>query len=367
MTNVIQTKVDSIQEICAIGAGAMGAGTALAFAMSGRNVHLWARREGGPHDPRKEGSLYGGMESIHHALESYRQHGMVQEDNIPAILNRIHPIHMEVDLEKAARKADLVIESIAEDLAIKQEYFGRLDKICKPEAIFATNTSSLGPTDIADAVTRKDKFVVTHFWNPPHLIPLVEVVPGKYTSKETTDIAYGLIEAIGKEPVLVTREVPGFIGNRLQIALLREALHLHETGVASAADIDRVVRLTMGRRLAETGPLESLDLGGHDVFAGIFKRTGGDLCNHPGVPAAIQRAVESGNLGAKTGQGIYEWPSNRKTETVGRRVAALFHHLSNDLMHRIRSASHTSTAESQPTLPNASRTGALPSDEPPLA
>lgn len=340
MTDLIQTKVNAINDVLALGAGAMGAGTALAFAMSGRNVYLWARREGGPDDPKKEGSLYGGMESIHTALDAYRQNNVIQDTDIPQILKRIHPIHSETDFEKAARRADLVIESIAEDLSVKQGYFSRLDKLCPPHTLFATNTSSLGPTDIASVIDRKDRFIVTHFWNPPHLIPLVEVVPGQQTSQETTDIAYHLIKNIGKEPVLVTREVPGFIGNRLQIALLREALHLYEEGVASAADIDKVARMTLGRRLAETGPIESSELGGYDIFHSIFERTGADLCNHPGVPPAIQRAVASGKIGAKAGQGIYEWTSVRKAEVMGRRVAALFRHLAEDVARRIGHATH---------------------------
>jgi 3-hydroxybutyryl-CoA dehydrogenase len=203
--------------------------------------------------------------------------------------------------------ADFVIESVAEDLNIKQEVYGKMDKLCPPHAIFATDTSGLSPTAIAESIQRKDKFVVAHFWNPAHLLPLVEVVPGKYTSQETVDITMKLMELIGKKPIPLLREAPGFIGNRLQFALLREAMFIVESGIATKEAVDATVRYSMGRRLGVTGPLESADLGGLDIFYNISKYMMRDLCDSHDVSPLIKEPVDRGALGAKTGAGFYNW------------------------------------------------------------
>lgn len=296
----------------------MGAATALCFAMAGYDVRLY---------DITDASVEAGMKSMHAALQAYQQHHLIQKSDEPAILGRIKTT---TQLEEAAKGADFVIESIVEILETKQKVFAALDKICPPHTIFATNTSGLSPTKIAEAIGRKDKFVVTHFWNPPHLIPLVEIVPGKHTSQETRDIAYRLMLKIGKKPVALEREVPGFVGNRLQVALLREALYIVAEGIASAEDVDAVVELTLGRRLAVTGPLKSADLGGLDIFKNIFGYLGPDLCNDTGVPNLLKQAVDAGHLGAKTGEGLYPWSVDALNALKERRVDELFRHLEND-------------------------------------
>jgi 3-hydroxybutyryl-CoA dehydrogenase len=164
--------------------------------------------------------------------------------------------------------------------------------LLRPQTIFATNTSGLSPTAIAEAIERKDKFVVAHFWNPPHLMPLVEVVPAKHTSQETVDITWQLMEKIGKKPVALKREALGFIGNRLQLALLREALYIVESGIATQEAVDTTVKYSLGRRLSVTGPLESADLGGLDIFYNISNYLMADLCNDIGVSSLLKDAVE---------------------------------------------------------------------------
>jgi len=154
---------------------------------------------------------------------------------------------------------------------------------------------------------RKDRFVVAHFWNPPHLLPLVEVVPGKDTSRETMDITMELMERIGKKPIALNREAPGFIGNRLQFALLREAMYIVESGIASKEAVDATVRYSLGRRLGVTGPLESADLGGLDVFFNISTYMMPELCDTHDVSKVLKEPVEKGAYGAKTGTGIYDW------------------------------------------------------------
>ena len=288
-------KVEDIKNICNLGTGGMGYGTALTFARAGYNVRMYGR---------SDASIERGFKSINAALTTLRDNDFIWESDIHEILGRIKGV---TSLEKAAEGADFVIESVAEELDVKRDVFGKLDELCPPHAIFATDTSGLSPTAIAEAIKRKDKFVVAHFWNPPHLIPLVEVVPGRHTSQETMDITINLMEIIGKKPIPLLREAPGFIGNRLQFALLREAMYIVESGIASKEAVDATVRYSIGRRLGVTGPLESADLGGLDIFCNISKYMMPDLCDSHEVSPLIKEPVEKGDLGAKTGRGFYDW------------------------------------------------------------
>ena len=199
----------------------MGHGTAVMFAKAGYNVRMYGR---------STESIEKGFKGVRAALQTYLAHQLITETDMPAILARIKGV---TSLEEAAENADFVIESVAEVLEVKHSVFAKLDKLCPAHTIFATNTSGLSPSDVAEAVTRKDKIVVAHFWNPPHLVPLVEVVPGKHTAPETVEITWQLMELIGKKPVALKKEALGFIGNRLQLALLREALYIVEQGIAT--------------------------------------------------------------------------------------------------------------------------------------
>jgi 3-hydroxybutyryl-CoA dehydrogenase len=288
-------KAEDIRNICNLGTGSMGYGTALTFARAGYDVRMFGR---------SNISIDRGFKSINAALATLRDNNLIREADIPVILGRIKGV---TTLEGAAVGADFVIESVAEDLNVKREVYDRMDELCPPHAIFATDTSGLSPTAIAETIKRKDKFVVAHFWNPPHLLPLVEVVPGKHTSRETVDITIKLMEIIGKKPIALLREAPGFIGNRLQFALLREAMYIVETGIASKEAVDATVRYSMGRRLGVTGPLESADLGGLDVFYSISKYLMQDLCDSHDVSQLIKEPIDRGALGAKTGSGFYNW------------------------------------------------------------
>lgn len=287
--------ISSIKNICNLGAGTMGCGTAVAFGMAGYNVKIFAR---------SQASIERALATIHASLEAYANQDLIKQQDIPLILNRIKGV---TTLEDAAFEADFVIESVAENLSVKQEVFKRMEQLCRPDTIFATNTSGLSPTSIAKVLERQDRFIVTHFWNPAHLIPLVEVVPGKNTTQATVDLTWALIEKIGKKPVALQREALGFIGNRLQYALLREALYIVESGIATKEAVDTTVKYSLGRRLSTTGPLESADLGGLDVFNDISSYLLPDLCNSTDVPALLRQAVEQGKFGAKTGSGLYEW------------------------------------------------------------
>lgn len=291
-------QAEDIKLISNLGTGAMGHGTALTFARAGYHVLMFGR---------SDASLDKGFQSIKTALAALYESHLISETDIPLILGRIRGV---TTLEEAAAGADFVIESATEDINVKRDIFKRLDELCPPHTIFASDTSGLSPTTMAEAVQRKDQFVVAHFWNPAHLLPLVEVVPGKYTSRETLDVTIKLMEMIGKKPVALLREAPGFIGNRLQFALLREAMYLVETGIATKEAVDAAVRFGMGRRLGVTGPLESADLGGLDVYDNISKYLMPDLCDSHNVSNLLKESVDSGKLGAKTGAGFYDWTAD---------------------------------------------------------
>lgn len=311
-------QMENIKKIGNIGTGTMGFGTALMFAMAGYQVKLYGRTDA---------SIQRGMKGIDAGMSTYRQHGLIADQDIPTVLKRIKGV---TSLEEAGEGADFIIESVAEDLAVKQDIFAKLEKICSPETIFATNTSGLSPTALAKVLQNKKRFVVCHFWNPPHLVPLVEVVPGNETSQETIDVAWKLMEKIGKRPVALKREALGFIGNRLQLALLREALYIVEQGIATPEAVDATVRYSLGRRLGVTGPLESADLGGLDIFQNIAAYLFADLCNDLNSPPLLADPVARGDLGAKTGKGFYEWSPEVLADLKSRREAVLIEWLQKD-------------------------------------
>ena len=311
-------QVEDIKNVCNLGTGTMGFGTALMFALSGYNVRMFGR---------SDASIERGFHSINAAIDVYREHGLVDEQQIPVILGRIKGV---TTLEEAAVDADFVIESIAEDLELKRQVYTKMEKLCRPDIVFATNTSGLSPTAIAEALEHPERFIVAHFWNPAHLIPLVEVVPGERTSPATVDFTWKLMERIGKKPVALKREALGFIGNRLQFALLREAIYIVESGIATTEAVDAAMKYGMGRRLSTTGPLESADLGGLDVFVSIASYLKQDLCTDPEPSDMAKTALAQGALGAKTGAGFYEWPPARLAKVKKTREDVLIEWLKKD-------------------------------------
>lgn len=288
-------QLNEIKRICNLGCGTMGFGTAIAFAQSGYEVNMFGR---------KDASIERAMRNIHATLEVMKANDLLTAEEEKALLSRIHGV---TSIEEAAKDADFVIESVAEDMKIKQQVYGELEKYLSPDVIFATDSSGLSPTEVASLLQHPERFVVAHFWNPPHLIPLVEVVPGEKTNQETVDITWKLMEKIGKKPVALLKEAPGFVGNRLQFALLREALYCVKEGIATAEAVDLICKYSIGRRLSVTGPLETADLGGLDIFYTISTYLNADLADDKGGSDFLKKCVEEGNLGAKTGTGLYPW------------------------------------------------------------
>jgi len=283
------------KKICCLGTGTMGPGIAFTFALAGHSVQMYGR------SPAK---LELALKRLGSILATFVANGLVSETDVPQIIDRVKGV---TNLPEAVAGADFVLESVVEDLAVKRKLFAEIEEYCSVNTVLASNTSGLSPTAIAAGLKRGERFIVTHFWNPPHLLPLVEVVPGAKTSADTVDFAFQLLKQAGKKPVVLNREILGFIGNRLQFAMLREALALVESGVASKEAVDATVKYALGRRLATTGPLESADLGGLDVFCSISGYLMKDLNNNSEVPALLHETVANGKHGAKSGSGFYDW------------------------------------------------------------
>jgi 3-hydroxybutyryl-CoA dehydrogenase len=206
-----------------------------------------------------------------------------------------------------------VIEAIPEVLDSKRDLYARLEALLPPEAVIASNTSGFPPDQLAERMRRRERFVILHFWNPPHVIPLVEVVPGRDTGPAVVERAVALLQAIGAEPVALKAAIPGFIGNRLQFAILREALYIVHSGAATAEQVDTVMRASLGRRYGVVGPLEGADLGGLHTFLSIAKHLMPELARDERAALELLAAhVDKGELGAATGQGFYPWDQARR-------------------------------------------------------
>jgi len=293
-----------LKNLAVIGAGAMGSGIAALFASKGLNIVLI--------DP-----MPGALDRARAVID--RQLNVYAPDQVQESLARIR---MDAGLEAAA-DVELVIEAVPENLELKRGIFAKLDALCPPHTLFATNTSGLSINAIASAVARRDRFVGAHFFTPADVIPLVEVVRNDDTSDATVAQVMATLRFAGKRPVLVRQDIPGFIANRIQHALAREAISLLEKGVASAEDIDEVVKWSLGIRLALSGPLEQRDMNGIDVHYAIASYLYKDLENRTEPSDLLKSKVDSGQIGAKSGQGFYTWSPERRERGLREKSAAL--------------------------------------------
>jgi 3-hydroxybutyryl-CoA dehydrogenase len=291
-----------IKNITVLGAGMMGPGLAQIFAVKGYTTTIWARR------PEV---LPEAVKTVRANLELMAKNGIGRQEDIEPAIKRIKTTN---DFEEAVSNADFVEEAIGEDLALKQDFFQRLDTLCHEKAILATNTSVISPTEIAEKSKHRERIVGTHFWNPPHLIPLVEVVKAKETSGETMEKTMALMKAVGKKPVWVKKDVPGFLANRLQHALWREAISIVQNGIADPAEVDEAVKNSFGLRLPVLGPMENADLAGLDLTLAIHNYVLKHIEDSHGPSPILQERVEKGDLGLKTGRGFQEWSPERATD-----------------------------------------------------
>ncbi|MBV9275370.1 MAG: 3-hydroxyacyl-CoA dehydrogenase family protein [Verrucomicrobia bacterium] len=226
----------------------------------------------------------------------------------------------------ACETSELIIEAIFENLDAKHELYTKLEPLVGAETIIGSNTSGFTPSDLGKPFRRPERFLVIHFWNPPHAIPLVEVVPHPKTDPRITETAMAFLKAIGSEPVLVAKEIPGFIGNRLQYAVLREALAIVRSGAATAEAVDTAMKASLGPRYSLVGPIESADLGGLDTFLTIASYLMPRLAKDEEVLELMKEKVAAGKIGVRGGEGFYPWPQERAAEVIARRDRGLLEH-----------------------------------------
>ena len=222
--------------------------------------------------------------------------------------DRLSRISFTNDIDSdLVKNADLVIEAVFEDMKIKRETFAKLEARCRPDTIFCTNSSVMSPSEISAELKHRERFVGTHFWNPGHLIPLVEVVKSDASSDEVAQTVMEVLRSVGKKPVLCKKDVPGFIANRMQHALWREAISIVENGIADAATVDEAVRYSFGLRLPQLGPMENADMVGTDLTYNIHDYILRDLEDSHEPSPLLKQLRDAGKIGFKTGEGFQKW------------------------------------------------------------
>ncbi len=296
-----------IREAAVIGTGMMGPGIALTLALGGVRTTILSRTE--------EGAA-NGLETARSQLELLASSGLVDAA-------RAEPARQALGASAAfdptVAAADLVIESAPEKMEFKQELFARLDGVARPRAVLASNTSGLSITQIAARCERPERVITTHFWNPPHLMPLVEIVKGERTSNEVALALRKLLVHCGKVPVIVKKDRPGQLGNRLQMAVVREAIHIVQEGIADVEDVDLAARAGFGLRLPVYGVLEHMDVVGLDLSMSVLDYVSQDLANDRRMPHRARELIARGHLGAKAGRGFYDWSKKDLAEVKARR------------------------------------------------
>ncbi len=288
------------QKIAVVGGGLMGHGIAYLLAAAGHDVNVYEPAAA------TRASLPPRLQAIADLL-----------GDDPALPQRI-AIHDR--LEPAVKGTRFVFEAAPEKLELKQHIFAELESAAAPDTILASNSSAIPATEIGRHLKQRGRVVGTHFWNPPHLVPLVEVVQNEKTTAETVQATMELLRDAGKAPVHVRRDVPGFIGNRLQHAMKREAIALVAAGVCDAETIDTVVKAGFGARTAVLGPMEQSDLVGLDLALDIAEVLYAHLDRTPGPHPFLREKVKAGKLGMKTGEGLRRW-TPASAEAVRRRLS----------------------------------------------
>lgn len=289
-------------QIAVIGAGLMGHGIALTLARAGHVVRIT--------DPTEQARATV-SERIADSLRALGE----REERIPEILDRIEVLSSTAD---AVTNAEFVFEAAPEKLELKQRIFAEIEEHAPEDCVLASNTSVMPITKIMADLKIKSRALGTHWWNPPHMIPLVEVVSTEWTDEATADQMMALLDDAGKTPVRVHKDVPGFIGNRLQHALWREAISLVENDICDAEAVDTVIKSSFGRRLAVLGPLENADLVGTDLTLDIHENVLFDLEARKAPSPYLAKLVAEGRLGMKTGKGFREWTEDEADQLRGR-------------------------------------------------
>jgi 3-hydroxybutyryl-CoA dehydrogenase len=279
-------------KIAVVGAGLMGHGIAQVFALAGHDVTI-------------TDSDTKNLETAQSRIAA-NLHDLGDDESA---VDRVTP---HADIAETVRGADYVVEAVLEDLPLKQKIFAEIERHARPDTILASNTSVIPITSIMQGLKKRERALGTHWWNPPFLVPLVEVIETQWTSPEVIAWTMELHKSAGKKPAHVKKDVPGFIGNRLQHALWREAISLVEHGVCDAETVDAVVKASFGRRLAALGPLENADMIGTDLTLAIHDNVLSAVESRPGSSPYLQRLVADGKLGFKSGEGFRKWSAGEQ-------------------------------------------------------
>lgn len=281
--------------IAVIGAGTMGHGIALVCALGGKTVRLV--------DINTE-ALAKARDKMRQSLQLLADNGLAPTEKSDTILESIYYTN---NTQEGIADAELIFEAVPENVSLKQSIYEQLEKFAPRDAVFASNTSGIPINTLAAMTHRADRFIGTHFFQPGHLVPLVEVIQGDNTPDELVRALLAFLSGIGKKPVWVRRDIPGFIGNRLQHAIAREAMSLMQQGVASAEDIDTVVKTSLALRMVFTGPIEQRDFNGLDVHLAITEYLYPVLEDTKTPLKILADKVAAGDLGVKAGKGFFDW------------------------------------------------------------
>lgn len=291
-------KSDGVKRVLVVGAGVMGSSIAQVFAMADIDVTLV---------DVDEKALIRAMGLIQSSLNTMVDIGVIPRDRIPNILSRIQPSLEWIDVNRV----EFAIEVVPETLQIKRDTLSQLGKLCTLETVIASNTSAMDIFNITE-VRGPERLIIAHFFNPAHIIPLVEIVPGNRTSPETISFTEALMGRIGKSPVVMKKYWPGFIGNRVQKAIGETVLQMIEEGVATPEEIDRAIKLSLGIRLPIVGVVQTLDFQGLDMLLDTMKHYGK-------IFGFIEEKVKDGNLGVKSSKGIYDYQGRSEAEILRKR------------------------------------------------
>jgi 3-hydroxybutyryl-CoA dehydrogenase len=265
----------------------MGHGIAQVFALAGHDVTIY--------------------DSIAASLDTIKARILINLKDLGDDQKAVERVTPVSDLVQAVGNADYVVEAILEDLPLKQKLFAEIESYIRPDTILASNTSVIPITRIMEGLKQRERALGTHWWNPPYLVPLVEVIETQWTSRPALDFTMKLHAAAGKKPAHVKKDVPGFIGNRLQHALWREAVALVEHGICDAETVDTVIKSAFGRRLAVLGPLENADMVGTDLTLAIHRTVLPDIDSRPRPSPYLEKLVKDRKLGFKSGEGFRKW------------------------------------------------------------
>ena len=291
-----------IKTVAIAGAGTMGASMAETFAKFGHDVICY---------DIFEAALEKAEKLISINQETEREHGIVEAEESEKLMKRIR---YTTDIQ-ALKDADFVVEAVLEKLDIKHKFWEEASRVVDEDVVLCSNTSGLSISAIAEVVKNPERFGGMHWINPPHIIPLIEVIKGEKTTDETAQTIYDLCLKMNKKPVIV-KDAPGFALNRIQLAILRECFYIVEQGIASAEDVDKVMKYALGVRYACLGPLEVADHGGLDIFYNIASYLWEDLCDAKEPFGLLKESFEAGNFGVKSGKGVYDYSGDKYKEAI---------------------------------------------------